>query len=92
MNIEVNYRLAFLVLFLLLLVMRVYFMVKVRRSGGRILPKQGAIQREGGRGVLVIRIIGFLALMVFLVMYIAGMKWIDAFHFTLPAGYAGLDL
>jgi protein-S-isoprenylcysteine O-methyltransferase Ste14 len=93
MNPEAIYRLAFFVLFLLLIAMRVYFMLKVRRSGGRILPDEGAIQREGGRGALVVRGIAFFALVTFLVMYFLGAKWIDAFSFALPvwlrwAGFA----
>jgi protein-S-isoprenylcysteine O-methyltransferase Ste14 len=63
--------------------MRVYFMVRVRRSGGRIMPDGQAVAREGGRGVLVIRVIGFFALMIFLVMYFLGANRIDAFSFPL---------
>jgi protein-S-isoprenylcysteine O-methyltransferase Ste14 len=85
MNTEATYRLAFFVLFVLLLAMRTYFMIKVRRSGGRILPDEGAVQREGGRGVLLIRTIGFFALMIFLVMYFLGVDWIDRFSFPLPS-------
>ncbi len=81
---ETTFRIAFLVLFLALLMMRVYFMVQVRRSGGRITPDKDAIQREGGRGVFVFRVIMFFALIAFLVMYFLGAKWIDAFRFPLP--------
>jgi hypothetical protein len=45
---EAVYRMAFLVLFMLLLAMRIYFMIRVRRAGGRIMPDEGAVQREGG--------------------------------------------
>jgi protein-S-isoprenylcysteine O-methyltransferase Ste14 len=85
MNTETVYRIAFLVLLVALLVMRVYFMVKVRRSGGRLMPDKGAVQREGGRGVLLIRMMLFFALLAFLAMYLAGAAWIDAFLFQLPA-------
>ena len=85
MTTEAIYRFAFLVLFVLLLAMRIYFMVKVKRSGGRIMPDEGAVKREGGRGVLLVRVIGFFALMTFLAMYFIGAKWIDAFVFPLPA-------
>ena len=81
---ETIYRLAFLVLLLALFAMRFYFMLKVRRSGGRLMPDEGAVQREGGRGVLMVRVVGFFALMAFLGMYLAGMRWIDAFRFPLP--------
>jgi len=85
MTSESIYRLAFFILFILLAAMRVYFMVKVRHAGGRIIPDEQAVAREGGRGVFVIRVISFFALMAFLVMYIIGAKWIDAFRFPLPA-------
>jgi protein-S-isoprenylcysteine O-methyltransferase Ste14 len=68
-----------------LLAMRFYFMLKVRRSGGRIMPDKQAVAREGGTGAIIFRIAIFFALIVFLVMYFLGMKWIDAFLFPLPA-------
>lgn len=82
---ETTFRWAFLILLVMLFAMRFYFMVKVRRSGGRIMPDEGAIQREGGRGVFVFRVVAFVALMVFLSMYVIGVKWIDVFRFPLPA-------
>jgi protein-S-isoprenylcysteine O-methyltransferase Ste14 len=87
------YRTAFLALLVVLLGMRVYFMVKVRRSGGRIMPDEQAVQREGGRGALIFRVVMFFALIVFLVMYFLGAAWIDTFSFPLPgwlrwAGFA----
>lgn len=90
---ESVYRTAFLVLLVALLVMRFYFMVKVRRSGGRIMPDEGAVQREGGRGVLIFRMLMFLTLIVFLGMYLAGVIWLEEFSFPLPgwlrwAGFA----
>jgi protein-S-isoprenylcysteine O-methyltransferase Ste14 len=69
---------------MLLLAMRVFFMIRVRRSGGRITPDEKAIQREGGKGYFIFRVVIFFALIAFLVMYFAGMKWIDAFSFPLP--------
>ena len=85
MTTEKVFRIAFFILFVMLIAMRVYFMVKVRRVGERILPDEKAVAREGGRGVLFIRVIAFFALMTFLVMYFLGAKWIDIFMFTLPA-------
>jgi hypothetical protein len=85
MTTESIFRIAFLILFVMLLAMRVYFMVRVRRAGGRLTPDKQAVAREGGRGVLVIRVIAFFALVAFLVMYFFGAKWIDAFLFPRPA-------
>jgi len=84
MTIETIYRLAFTILFAALIAMRVYFMVRVRRAGERLMPGKEAIAREGGRGVLIVRVVVFFLLMAFLAMYIAGMAWIDAFSFPLP--------
>jgi protein-S-isoprenylcysteine O-methyltransferase Ste14 len=91
---ETIFRLGFLILLTLLLAMRVYFMVKVRRSGGRIMPDEQAVAREGGRGVFILRTVLFVGLIAFLVMYFAGAAWIDAFLFPLPAWlrWAGFTL
>ena len=83
---EPVFRMAFIILLAALFAMRVYFMVKVRRSGGRLLPDEQAAAREGGRGVLILRMVFFFALMAFLVMYFLGVAWIDAFLFPLPGG------
>jgi protein-S-isoprenylcysteine O-methyltransferase Ste14 len=87
---ETTYRLAFLVLLLTLVAMRFYFMFKVRRSGERLMPDEEAVQREGGRGVLVVRVVGFFALLAFLGMSVAGKRWIIAFLFPLPDWLRGL--
>jgi protein-S-isoprenylcysteine O-methyltransferase Ste14 len=84
MTSETAYRLAFSFLLVALLAMRVYFMVKVRRSGGRIMPDEQAVQREGGKWVLIIRVVVFFTLIAFLGMYLAAAAWIDEFSFSLP--------
>ena len=82
---QILFCIAFLILLAGLLSMRFYFMYKVRRSGGRLTPDKGAVEREGGRGIFIIRVIVFLLLIILLVMYITGMAWIDIFFFPLPA-------
>jgi protein-S-isoprenylcysteine O-methyltransferase Ste14 len=84
MTTEASYRIAFLILLVMLLSMRVYFMVKLRRSGGRIMPDEKAVKREGGRGFFLFRVLLFFTLVAFLGMYIAGMAWVDLFLFRLP--------
>jgi protein-S-isoprenylcysteine O-methyltransferase Ste14 len=79
------YRTAFLILLVGMLAMRGYFMLKVRQAGERLMPDQGAVEREGGGAVLALRIFVFLILVAFLVMYIIGLAWIDLFSFPLPA-------
>jgi len=82
---ESVYRTAFLILLVGILAMRGYFMWKVRRAGERLMPGQGAVEREGGHAVFVLRVVVFLVFIAFLVMYIAGMAWIDVFSFPFPA-------
>jgi protein-S-isoprenylcysteine O-methyltransferase Ste14 len=84
MTSETIYRLAFFILFMLLLAMRVYFMIRVRRSGGRIMPDEKAVEREGGRGYFIFRVVIFFALLTFLFMYFIGAGWINTFSFPLP--------
>ena len=91
---ELTFRVMFVILLVALFAMRVYFMIKVRRAGERLLPDNQAVAREGGRGVFVIRVMVFILLIVFLAMYIIGMKWIEAFAFPLPVWlrWAGFGL
>jgi protein-S-isoprenylcysteine O-methyltransferase Ste14 len=82
---ETTFRVAFTILLVLLFAMRGYFMWKVRRAGGRLMPDREAVQREGGKGVLVFRTMLFFLLISILGMYIFGMAWINFFAFSLPA-------
>jgi protein-S-isoprenylcysteine O-methyltransferase Ste14 len=84
MTSETSFRVAFIILLVILLVMRAFFMVKLKLSGGRLMPDKKAAAREGGRGFLLFRMVLFIALLVFLGMFIAGMVWIDIFRFYLP--------
>jgi hypothetical protein len=53
---------AFWVLLAGVLVMRIYYALKVRRVGERIMPDRKAIEREG-RGMFAVRVIlGFILL------------------------------
>ena len=85
MNTETVYRIAFLGLLAALLAMRVYFMIKVCRSGERLMPDGQAAQREGGLGFVILRGILFFALLAFLAMYFSGAAWIVALSLPLPA-------
>jgi protein-S-isoprenylcysteine O-methyltransferase Ste14 len=85
MAIETTYRLAFFVLLGLLLIMRVFFMIRVRLAGERILPNQKAVEHEGGLGAIALRALFFFALLAFLVMYFLGAEWINKLNFRLPA-------
>ncbi len=85
MTTESTFRLAFAILIMLLFAMRVFFMIKVRLSGGKLMPDRKAVEREGGRGILILRIVFFFLLIAFLVMYIIRSKWIDVFLINLPS-------
>jgi protein-S-isoprenylcysteine O-methyltransferase Ste14 len=91
---ETLFRIAFAFLLVALFAMRFYFMYKVRRSGGRLMPNRKAVQREGGRGVLTFRVAFFFLLIALLGMYLFGMPWVDFFAFHLPAWlrWAGFGL
>jgi protein-S-isoprenylcysteine O-methyltransferase Ste14 len=94
MNSENTFRIAFLILLVALLAMRFYFMIKVRRAGERLMPDVQAVKREGGYAVYIMRVVVFILLIIYLVMYMIGMKWIDLFTFLLPAWlrWAGFGL
>jgi protein-S-isoprenylcysteine O-methyltransferase Ste14 len=80
------FRIAFLILLIGIFAMQGYFMLKMRREGERLMPGKEAVAREGGSAVLIIRVVVFVLLIAFLVMYTIGMAWIDIFSFPLPAG------
>jgi protein-S-isoprenylcysteine O-methyltransferase Ste14 len=85
MTAEGTYRLVMLVLLLALVAMRIYFMLRVRRAGERLLPGEQAVAREGGPLVFALRALVFFLLIAFLVMYFAGMPWIDRLAFPLAS-------
>jgi protein-S-isoprenylcysteine O-methyltransferase Ste14 len=90
---ETSYRLAFLILFVTFFVMRAYFMIKIHRAKQRLMPDKEAGEREGGSGYVIFRVVLFVALVVFLGMYLFRMAWIDVFNFVIPgwlrwAGFA----
>jgi len=84
MTSELVFRVAFMILLIPLLIMRIYFMIKVHRAGENLLPDEQAAEREGGRGVVVLRGVLFFALLAFIVMYVLGAAWIELFSFPLP--------
>src|SRR5512147_1751910 len=61
MSPESPFRIAFWVLFGLVVVMRIYFMSRLRRSGGQIMPDRAAVRREGNL-VVAFRLLGFFVL------------------------------
>jgi protein-S-isoprenylcysteine O-methyltransferase Ste14 len=80
---ESIFHIAFWVLFGGLLVMRVYFSLRVRQAKERLMPDRKAIEREG-RGMFAARVVAFLFLIVLLVLYALNSPWIEALSIPLP--------
>jgi protein-S-isoprenylcysteine O-methyltransferase Ste14 len=77
MDSKTIYQIGFWALIVGVLLMRVTFMLKVRRSGERLTPDAAAVQREG-LGSFLFRVAGFLALLMILVSTALGAPWVSA--------------
>ena len=66
MNDERTFRIAFWGLVGAVILMRVFFLARVRRAGGNVLPDREAVRREG-RGFFTLRLALFLFLLTLLV-------------------------
>jgi protein-S-isoprenylcysteine O-methyltransferase Ste14 len=84
---------AFWFLFAAVLLVRIYFALRVRRAGERLLPDRQAIQREGFAS-FAIRVIAFLILIAVLALFAINPPWLSALTFPLPGGlrWAGFGL
>jgi protein-S-isoprenylcysteine O-methyltransferase Ste14 len=83
MTTETTFRLAFWILFGVLLLIRAYSLFRVRQAGERFLPDRAAIEREG-RGMFAIRFVGFFILIALLVFYALNPPWIQALLIPFP--------
>lgn len=83
MNTERAFRFAFWALFDLMVLMRFYFIFRVRRAGERILPDRAASRREGWK-LYAFRSVGFVLLIVVLALIAINPAWISKLHFPLP--------
>lgn len=83
MTTETTFRLAFWILFGVLLLIRAYSAFRVRQAGERFLPDRAAIEREG-RGMFAIRFVGFFILIALLVFYALNPPWIQALLIPFP--------
>ena len=84
MTIESIFRVAFWVLFAGVLVMRIYFAIKVRQAGERVMPNHEAIEREG-TGMFFIRVVLFFILIGWLALYAINPTWMRLLSVPLPA-------
>jgi protein-S-isoprenylcysteine O-methyltransferase Ste14 len=90
---ETIFRIAFWVLFGGLIVMQVYFASRVQQAGERVKADREAIEREGW-WYAVVRGIGSLALIGFLVLFAIDPPWLDVLSVRLPdwLRWAGIAL
>jgi len=79
-----TFRVVFFILLSLMLIVRMFFNLRVHQQGERIMPDRQAIQREGV-GVFAFRFIGFFALIAILVLFAVRHPWLAALDFPLPA-------
>lgn len=82
MNSEGTFRLAFWLLLGLTMLMRIWFAIRVRRAGGRLLPDRAAIRREGW--IYAIRLFVVLLLIALIVLLALNPLWRPKLDFPLP--------
>jgi protein-S-isoprenylcysteine O-methyltransferase Ste14 len=92
MDSEGTFRLAFWVLIGLMMLMRIWFAIRVHRAGERLMPDRVAIRREGWR-ICAIRFFVFLLLVALIVLFVLNPPWRPKLDFPLPfwlrwAGFA----
>jgi len=83
MTAESIFHAAFWVLFAGLLIMRIYFALRVRRAGERMMPDRESVEREG-RGMFAVRIVLFFLLLVWLALYAINPPWMGVLALTFP--------
>ena len=84
MTTELLFRIAFWILLGGVLVMRVYFALRVRWAGERLMPDREAVAREG-RGMFAVRVVMFLLILAFLVIYTISPPWMGILAAPFPA-------
>ena len=83
MDTSITFRILFFILLGCMLAIRIYFNLKLRQSGGHILPGRQAIKNEGF-GLFLIRFVLFFVLLAVLVLYAINHPWMQALDFSLP--------
>ncbi len=64
--------------------MRIYFAIKVRQAGERVMPNREAVEREGP-GMFIARVILFFILIGWLALYAINPTWMKLLSVPLPA-------
>jgi protein-S-isoprenylcysteine O-methyltransferase Ste14 len=78
------FRIAFFILLGAMLIVRIYFNLRLKRAGERFMPDQQAIRHEGV-GLFTSRVVLFFALIAILVLYAIHHPWMQSLDFYLPA-------
>ena len=80
---ETVFRITFWILFGGILVMRVYFSLRVRQAGERLMPDRQAIEQEG-KLMFALRFVLFFVLIAILVLFAIRSPWTEALSIPLP--------
>jgi len=83
MTTESIFRVAFWILFAGVFVMRIYFSLKVRQAGERLMPDREAVEREG-RGMFIIRVVMGFVLLGWLTLYAINPTWMKVLSVPFP--------
>jgi protein-S-isoprenylcysteine O-methyltransferase Ste14 len=83
MTTETMFRALFWVLFSTVLLMRVYFVFRLRRAGQRVLPDEQAITHEG-KGLFAFRLASWFLMIGILVSYALNLAWMESFAIAIP--------
>ncbi len=83
MTTESIFHIAFWVLFAGVFVMRIYFAIRVRRAGERVMPDRQAIKQEG-KGMFIGRVVMFFLLFAWLALYAINPSWMKVLSVPFP--------
>jgi len=83
MTLESIFRILFWVLFGAVLLMRFYFIFRLRQVGQRVLPDQQAIAHEG-TGLFAFRLASWFLMIGILLSYALNLAWMDSFAIAVP--------
>ena len=84
MDTRSTFRIAFFILLGAMLIVRIYFNLRLKWAGERFMPDEQAIRHEGV-GLFASRVILFITLIAVLVLYAIQHPWMQSLDFYLPA-------
>jgi protein-S-isoprenylcysteine O-methyltransferase Ste14 len=83
MESDLIFRILFFILLGGMLIVRIYFNLRLKKQGERYMPDKQAVKHEGV-GLFVSRVVMFFVLIVILVLYAINHPWMQALNFYLP--------